>query len=109
MPTKPAKKKSGLAFWMQRVLEECDRASLSFAPDPVHDLRVALRRCCSMADAIPVIHPDPASQDMQKAGKRLLRRLRARPRVCVLPASIHPRDPPHRPVTALPPPALAAR
>src|SRR3984893_6255340 len=75
MPTKPAKKKSGLAFWMQRVLEECDRASVAFAPDPVHDLRVALRRCCSMADGVAAIDPDPAWKEMKKAGKRLFRRL----------------------------------
>jgi CHAD domain-containing protein len=75
MPTRPAKKKSGLAFWMQRVLEECDRASLAFAPDPVHDLRVALRRCCSMADGIAAVDPDPAWKEMKKAGKRLFRSL----------------------------------
>ena len=75
MPTKPAKRKSGLAFWMRRVLEECDRASLAFAPDPVHDLRVALRRCCSMADGIAALDPDPAWKQMKKAGKRLFRRL----------------------------------
>lgn len=42
--------KSGLAYWAGRVLEECDKASQEFAPDPVHDLRVAIRRCRSMAD-----------------------------------------------------------
>jgi CHAD domain-containing protein/HD superfamily phosphodiesterase len=75
MPRKSAKKKSGLAFWMQRVLEECDRASGAFAPDPVHDLRVALRRCCSMADGVAAIDPDPEWKAMKKAGKRLFRHL----------------------------------
>lgn len=60
---------------MQRVLEECDRAGAAFAPDPVHDLRVALRRCCSLADGIAVIDPDPAWKAMKKAGKLLFRRL----------------------------------
>ena len=60
---------------MQRVLEECDRAGEAFAPDPVHDLRVALRRCCSLADGIAVIDPDPAWKAMKKAGKILFRRL----------------------------------
>jgi CHAD domain-containing protein len=64
------KKKAGLAFWMQRVLEECDRARLGFAPDPVHDLRVALRRCCSMADGLMSFNPHPAWKKMKKAGKR---------------------------------------
>ena len=53
------RRKSSLAFWMQRVIEECDRARLAFAPDPVHDLRVALRRCCSIADGVRAIDPDP--------------------------------------------------
>ncbi len=69
---KPA---SGLGFWMQRALEECDRASAELAPDPVHDLRVALRRCRSMADGLMAIDPDPAWKRMKKAGKGLFRRL----------------------------------
>ena len=55
-----AQKKAGLALWMERVLEECDRASVEFGADPVHDLRVALRRCRSMADGLRVMDPDPA-------------------------------------------------
>jgi CHAD domain-containing protein len=60
---------------MERVLEECDRASASFAPDPVHDLRVALRRCRSMVDGLMVMDPDPAWKQMKKAGKRLFQSL----------------------------------
>jgi CHAD domain-containing protein/HD superfamily phosphodiesterase len=66
---------SGLAFWMQRVLEECARASVDFAPDPVHDLRVALRRCRSIADGLRALDPDPAWKQMKKAAKRLFGRL----------------------------------
>ncbi len=99
LATKPAKKKSGLAFWMQRVLEECDRASLSFAPDPVHDLRVALRRCCSMADGIAAIDPEPNWKDMKKAGKRLFRRLGELRDVHVMQEWIHNLDTPGDPVT----------
>ncbi len=72
---KKEKPSSGLGFWMQRVLEECDRASVELAPDPVHDLRVALRRCRSMADGLMAIDPDPAWKHMKKAGKALFRRL----------------------------------
>lgn len=99
LATKPAKKKSGLAFWMQRVLEECDRASLSFAPDPVHDLRVALRRCCSIADGIAAIDPDPRWKEMKKAGKRLFRRLGELRDVHVMQEWIHNLDTPDDPVT----------
>jgi CHAD domain-containing protein len=100
MPIKPAKKKSGLAFWMQRVLEECDRASVAFAPDPVHDLRVALRRCCSMADGIAAIDPDPAWKEMKKAGKRLFRRLGELRDLHVMQEWVHRLDSPDDPVTA---------
>src|SRR5689334_16171589 len=63
--------KPGLAMWMTRVLEECDRAGAEFAADPVHDLRVALRRCRSLADGLMVLDPDPDWKKMKKAGKRL--------------------------------------
>src|SRR5271157_1253882 len=63
--------KAGLAYWAQRVLEECDKASQDFAPDPVHDLRVAIRRCRSMADGFLSVDPDPEWGQMKKLGKPL--------------------------------------
>jgi CHAD domain-containing protein len=60
---------------MQRVLEECDHAGADFSTDPVHDLRVALRRCRSMADGMMAMDPDPNWKAMKKAGKRLFQRL----------------------------------
>jgi CHAD domain-containing protein len=60
---------------MERVLEECDRASVEFGADPVHDLRVALRRCRSMADGLRVMDPDPSWKEMKKAGRQLFREL----------------------------------
>jgi CHAD domain-containing protein len=68
---KPQKQEAGLGFWMQRVLEECDHAHANFAADPVHDLRVALRRCRSMADGLMAMDPNAAWKQMKKAGKRL--------------------------------------
>src|SRR6516162_580433 len=65
----PSENKAGLAYWAQRVLEECDKASVEFAADPVHDLRVAIRRCRSMADGFLSIDPDPAWKQMKKLGK----------------------------------------
>jgi CHAD domain-containing protein len=64
-------KKSGLAYWAQRVLEECDKASDGFAADPVHDLRVAIRRCRSMADGFLSVDPDPAWKQMKRLAKPL--------------------------------------
>jgi exopolyphosphatase/guanosine-5'-triphosphate,3'-diphosphate pyrophosphatase len=72
---KRPRKKAGLALWMERVLEECVRASLDFSADPVHDLRVALRRCRSIADGLRVMDPDPAWKQMKKAGRQLFREL----------------------------------
>lgn len=60
---------------MLRVLEEYDRAAAGFNPDPVHDLRVALRRCRSMADGMMALDPDPAWKDMKKAGKKVFQSL----------------------------------
>jgi len=71
------KKVTGLRYWMLRALDECDRVSSDFAPDPVHDLRVSLRRCRSMADGLIAMDPDPDWKAMKKAGKRLFQRLGA--------------------------------
>ena len=64
-------KKGGLAYWAARVLEECDKASQDFAADPVHDLRVAIRRCRSMADGFLSVDPDPGWKQMKKSAKPL--------------------------------------
>ena len=68
-------KTTGLRYWMLRVLEECDRAGAAFGADPVHDLRVALRRCRSMADGMMAMDPEPDWKAMKKAGKRLFQSL----------------------------------
>jgi CHAD domain-containing protein/HD superfamily phosphodiesterase len=60
---------------MLQVLEECDHVSADFSADPVHDLRVSLRRCRSMADGLMAMDPDPNWKAMKKAGKRLFQRL----------------------------------
>lgn len=65
----------GLRYWMLRVLEECDNVGADFRPDPVHDLRVSLRRCRSLADGLMALDPDPSWKAMKKAGRRLFQRL----------------------------------
>jgi CHAD domain-containing protein len=67
----PKQKKAGLAHWAARVLEECDKASAGFAADPVHDLRVAIRRCRSMADGFLSVDLDPAWKQMKRLAKPL--------------------------------------
>jgi len=74
---KPAspKPKLGLRAWMERVLVECDRAAVGFDADAVHDLRVALRRCRSLADGLIAIDPDSSWKDMKKSGRKLFQAL----------------------------------
>ena len=60
---------------MDTVPEEAKRAEQGFAADPVHDLRVALRRCRSMADGFRGLDPDPAWKAMKRAGGRVFRSL----------------------------------
>ncbi len=74
-PLKTSAKTTGLRYWMLRVLEECARVASDFSADPVHDLRVSLRRCRSMADGLMAMDPDPDWKAMKKAGKQLFRSL----------------------------------
>jgi CHAD domain-containing protein len=67
--------KVGLSLWMERVVRECDRVVQDCAPEPVHDLRVALRRCRSIAQAFATFDPDRSWADMRKEGARLFKKL----------------------------------
>jgi exopolyphosphatase/guanosine-5'-triphosphate,3'-diphosphate pyrophosphatase len=60
---------------MERVPVECDRAAAGFEADPVHDLRVALRRCRSLADGLIALDPDASWKEMKRAGKKLFQAL----------------------------------
>ncbi len=60
---------------MERVLKELDAVCESPDPDAVHDLRVAVRRCRSVAAVMEEVDPDAAWPDMRKLGKRLFRQL----------------------------------
>jgi CHAD domain-containing protein len=97
---KNARPKLGLAFWMERVLEECERAGADFAPDPVHDLRVALRRCRSLGDGLMAMDPEPAWKQMKKAGKRLFQSLGELRDVHVMEEWVHHFDSPGDPVAS---------
>jgi CHAD domain-containing protein/HD superfamily phosphodiesterase len=80
LPFQPARKPvktTGLNYWMMQVLVECDHVSADFNADAVHDLRVALRRCRSIADGLRAIDPHPEWQAMKKAGRQLFQRLGA--------------------------------
>ena len=71
----PAKAKLGLRAWMEAVLIQCERAAAGFEADTVHDLRVAIRRCRTLADGLVAMDPDPSWKHMKKAGKKVFRTL----------------------------------
>jgi CHAD domain-containing protein len=60
---------------MHQVLEECVAAAKDFAPDPVHDLRVAIRRCRSLGQGLKVIDSADAWWEMREAGKTVFQAL----------------------------------
>src|SRR3989441_12626107 len=67
----------GLSFWMDRVLEELENFRASSDPDVVHDLRVAIRRCRSVAAVMEEGDPHPAWPAMRKGARKLFRGLGA--------------------------------
>jgi CHAD domain-containing protein len=56
---------------MAQALKQADKVEQGFAADPVHDLRVALRRCRSLAEGIRAVDPDPAWKKMRRMAKEL--------------------------------------
>jgi len=60
---------AGIGYWMARVLAERRQVEAAFAPDPVHDFRVALRRCRSIAEGFREVEPDPMWNRMRAASK----------------------------------------
>jgi CHAD domain-containing protein len=67
--------KSGLGHWARRVLKECDRATKQFDPDSIHDLRVALRQCLSIAEGVSEFDPHPGWKRLKHSAKQLLKHL----------------------------------
>jgi CHAD domain-containing protein len=60
---------------LRRALRNHKRAQRKLKPDPVHDFRVALRRCRSLAEGLHAVDPDPVWARLQKASKRQQRAL----------------------------------
>jgi CHAD domain-containing protein len=56
---------------MRRALRSHQRTLKKLKTDPVHDFRVALRRCRSLAEGFLAIDPDPVWRRLRKASKRL--------------------------------------
>src|SRR6516162_9238408 len=60
---------------MKRTLDELGELRRDATPDVVHDLRVALRRCRSVASAIEEIDPHPDWAEMRDCARKLFRSL----------------------------------
>ena len=67
LPTGIATKSIGLEVWMERVLERASQVRRGWDADDVHDLRVAIRRCRTMADALSEVNPGPGWRKLKKA------------------------------------------
>ena len=74
LPGAPAEYR-GLSHWMDRVLKELDNLVNSPEKDAVHDLRVAIRRCRSVAAVVREVDPVPAWHEMRGLPKKLFRKL----------------------------------
>jgi CHAD domain-containing protein len=69
--------KIGLPYWMDQVLDEHSKVGGGLAAEPVHALRVALRRCILIADVMRDLDPGSNWKSMRKAGRRIFNRLGA--------------------------------
>src|SRR5580698_3260765 len=61
-----------LAKWMRAVISEHDAVLKHFKPNDVHDLRVALRRCRSVAQGLAELDPSSAWVRLRKEAKKPL-------------------------------------
>jgi len=71
LPSNSPEKPIGLEVWMERVLELADRVKGDWDADAVHDLRVAIRRCRTMADALEEVNPRPGWRKLKRASRKL--------------------------------------
>lgn len=62
---------------MKRVVQELGKLRSAPETDTVHDLRVAIRRCRSLAAVMEEVDPDPTWPQMRKVARKLFRGLGA--------------------------------
>lgn len=63
--------RTGLLYWATCALAESRKAAPDLQPDPVHDLRVAIRRCRSLAEGLRTIDPVPGWKEFRTLPKPL--------------------------------------
>src|SRR5271156_3225696 len=77
LPSETPPKRIGLDVWMNRVLELAEEVQNGWKSREVHDLRVALRRCRTMADALSEVNPDRGWRALKKESRALFHALGA--------------------------------
>jgi len=71
MPGFSPENQIGFDAWMERVIERSELVQKEWSPAAVHDLRVALRRCRTMADALNEIAPGSGWRRVKKQSREL--------------------------------------
>jgi CHAD domain-containing protein len=75
LPAGGSTKRIGLENWMNRVLELANAVQEGWKSKDVHDLRVALRRCRTMAEALSEVNPDRGWRKLKKDSRELFHAL----------------------------------
>jgi CHAD domain-containing protein len=75
LPAPALAKNDALEKWMERVLKRAQKVRKTWDATDVHDLRVALRRCRTMADALTEANPSPGWNKLKKGSKKVFHTL----------------------------------
>ena len=70
-----AEEKIGLPYWIDRVLDEHANVGGALPAEPVHDLRISLRRCILIAEIMKGLDPGCGWKAMRKSARRAFERL----------------------------------
>src|ERR1700721_4516158 len=68
-------KNDALEKWMERVLNCGQKVRKTWSAADVHDLRVALRKCRTMADALTDTNPSPGWNKLKRNSKKIFHAL----------------------------------
>jgi CHAD domain-containing protein len=97
-PSRVRAERRELSDSMDRVLEELEHVRRGPDPDNVHDLRVAIRRCRSVATVFEEVDKDPGWPQMRQTARKLFRKLGALRDTHVMDEWIKKLTPPSDPV-----------
>ena len=75
LPSNHPARSAGLELWMDRVVDRAEQVRHGWDADAVHDLRVALRRCRTIADALSEVNPGPGWRRLKRVSRDLFRAL----------------------------------